>query len=56
MNKPEMSTAKRWLRLLRCEGDFASKARYLRERGYTAEEIEVLIEEEIEEARLERGD
>jgi len=46
MSEPDMDTARRWLELVRSDGDSESKAKYLREKGYTDEQVEELMAEE----------
>lgn len=44
MNSKKMETARAWLRLVRGEGDAATKREYLMEKGFTEEECEALLE------------
>ena len=46
MSGPDMDQARRWLELVRADGDLGSKARYLRERGFSEEQVDELIAEE----------
>lgn len=46
-----LEQAREWLKLVRGEGDDGTKAQYLRERGFSQEDIDRLLREEEAEAQ-----